>query len=47
MPLGFIGSVAFYYAEILEKVCSEHGLKVSKIIEKPIEELVKFHDNIF
>jgi N-acetylglucosamine kinase-like BadF-type ATPase len=47
MPLGFIGSVAFYYAEILEKVCSEHGLKVSKIIEKPIGELVKFHANIF
>ena len=43
IPLGFIGSVAFYYSEILEKVCSEHGLKISKIIEKPIDELVKFH----
>lgn len=46
IPLGFIGSVAFYYSDILEKVCSEHGLTISKIIEKPIGELVKFHANI-
>ncbi len=43
IPLGFIGSVAFYYSGILKKVCVEYGLKISKIIEKPMEELVKFH----
>ena len=43
-PIGFVGSVAFYYSEILQEICEKHQLQIFKIIEKPIEELVKFHN---
>lgn len=41
--IGFVGSVAFYYSDILKQICSENQISISKIIEKPIDELVKFH----
>jgi glucosamine kinase len=41
--ISFVGSVAFYYADFLRSVCNENHINISKIIEKPIDELVKFH----
>jgi N-acetylmuramic acid 6-phosphate etherase len=42
-PLGFAGSVAFHFREILEKVVARKGLKCSRIIPSPIEGLVEYH----
>ena len=41
--IGFVGSVAYYYSEILTEVCKENGISINKIIVSPIEELVKYH----
>jgi glucosamine kinase len=44
--IGFVGSVAYYYADILKQICAENQISVSKIIEKPIDELIKFYGNV-
>lgn len=42
-PLYFIGSIAYYFREILEKVALKNGLKVTDIIQRPIDNLLDFH----
>ena len=42
--IGFVGSIAYYYQDILAGVCGENGITISKIIEKPMDELQKFHE---
>ncbi|MDG2193774.1 MAG: N-acetylglucosamine kinase [Polaribacter sp.] len=42
-PIYFIGSIAFYFKEILEKVAAKHQLKITGIIQRPIDNLVDFH----
>jgi len=42
--IGFVGSIAYYYQDILAGVCGENGVTISKIIEKPMDELQKFHE---
>ena len=41
--IGFIGSIAYYYKNILTEVCKKNNIFISIIIEKPIEKLVQFH----
>lgn len=41
--IGFVGSVAFYFHEILEEVLMEYNIKNIKIILHPIESLEYFH----
>ncbi|MGB1039281.1 MAG: BadF/BadG/BcrA/BcrD ATPase family protein [Flavobacteriales bacterium] len=43
--LGFVGSIAFYYDEILKEVASEYGMSIKKITRCPIEELTEFHSD--
>ncbi len=38
-----VGSIAFYLKDILEKTAADFGMKTGKIIQSPIDELVKFH----
>jgi N-acetylglucosamine kinase-like BadF-type ATPase len=42
-PIYFIGSIAFYFREILEKVAKKNKLKVTGIIQRPIDSLLDFH----
>jgi N-acetylglucosamine kinase-like BadF-type ATPase len=42
-PMNVIGSIAFYFREQLEQVCSEYEFTFGRVIQAPIEELVKFH----
>lgn len=42
-PVYFIGSIAFYFKDILEKVASKHQMKITGIIQRPIDNLVQFH----
>jgi N-acetylglucosamine kinase-like BadF-type ATPase len=42
-PIGFVGSIAYYFRDILEEVMEEKGLKLAGIIQAPIEELINFH----
>ncbi len=42
-PVGFCGSPAFFFKNILAEVASEYDVQVEKIIINPIEELVRFY----
>ena len=41
--VGFNGSVAWYYRDILEEALSETGLKMGIVIKAPMEGLLKYH----
>lgn len=41
--VGFVGSVAFYFKDILIKQLELNGYKVGKIIKVPMEGLLEFH----
>lgn len=42
-PIYFIGSIAFYFSEILEKVAKKNHLSVTGILQRPIDNLLDFH----
>lgn len=42
-PIHFIGSVAYHFKEIIELVLKERGMSLGQVIQKPIDNLVKFH----
>lgn len=41
--INFIGSIAYYYENILRSAASELNLNVGHIVQKPIESLVSYH----
>lgn len=43
LPVGAVGSIAFAYSDIYNKVAVRHGYRVSTIIKEPIESLLDFH----
>jgi len=42
-PIGFIGSIAFYYGDILREAFISQGLAVNSILLSPLKGLVKYH----
>ena len=42
-PIGFVGSVAWYFREIVAEVCSKYHMKCIAIRLEPMEGLVKYH----
>ncbi|APZ46559.1 N-acetylglucosamine kinase [Polaribacter reichenbachii] len=45
-PLYFIGSIAFYFRDILEEVAIRYDLKVTDVIQRPIDNLLAHHRNL-
>ena len=45
-PIGFIGSIAFYFKDVLIKVLDEKNLKIGKVVKAPIDQLIAYHKNI-
>jgi len=43
LPIGFVGSIAFHFREVLNKVAENKGLKISIIDPSPSEALAKYH----
>lgn len=43
--LGFVGSVAYHFQDILKNVCLQKGLKCTSVLQKPIDRLVQYHKN--
>ncbi len=41
--INFIGSIAFYYEDILRAAAAELNLRVGTVVQKPIESLVAYH----
>lgn len=42
-PLCLVGSIAFYYQEMIRAVAEEYGVRVGTILEKPISGIANFH----
>lgn len=42
-PLGFTGSIAWYFRDVLEIVASERQLEIARILINPVEGLADFH----
>ncbi len=45
MPIHFVGSIAYYFQDILRIELHVRGMKLGKIIRKPIDSLVEYHLN--
>jgi len=43
VPVHFVGSIAFYFEDILRKHCANHEITVGTITNKPVEGLVAYH----
>jgi glucosamine kinase len=43
--IGFVGSIAFHFQDILTNVLMEFNIQKGKILENPIDELGRFHTN--
>ncbi len=43
LPIHFVGSVAFYFKNILNETLKKKGLHLGIIIKRPIENLAKYH----
>jgi glucosamine kinase len=43
VPVHFVGSVAFYFTEILQEVAAEKGFRLGKIDKNPGMSLLKYH----
>ena len=41
--LGFVGSIAEVYQDILFNIANEYGMKIEKISKNPILDLLKYH----
>ena len=44
-PVHFIGSVAYYYKEVLTEAAAEAGIMLGTIIKSPMEGLIQYHTN--
>ncbi|MFH1159667.1 MAG: hypothetical protein V1733_01800 [bacterium] len=42
-PTGFIGSIAFYYQDILREAAASESITVSKILQSPVQGLIEYH----
>lgn len=45
LEIGFVGSIAYYFQDILNERLENQGLKSSKIIKNPIEGLIEYHSH--
>lgn len=46
VPVNFVGSIAFYFSEILLQVARKYGLTVETIIQSPSEGLIQYHQEL-
>ncbi len=44
-PVNFVGSIAFYYKDILEKAVNAAGMRMGIVLKGPIDGLVEYHKN--
>lgn len=43
LPVNFIGSVAYGFRDVLKDMCNTYELQLGKVLQKPMDGLVKFH----
>lgn len=42
-PVNFVGSIAYYYKDILEKAVNSAGMRMGKVLKGPVDGLVEYH----
>lgn len=45
LPTHFVGSIAFYYRDLLKTALERHGFTLGNVVQSPIDGLVAFHRN--
>ena len=45
LPVAAVGSIAFSYSDLFNKVAARHGYQVTRVIKEPIDALVGYHSN--
>ena len=45
VPVGFVGSIAYYYKPILTKVLDDNHIEVADILQSPMPGLIEYHKN--
>lgn len=43
VPVHFVGSIAFYFKEVLEEVARNHRFQVGRIEQRPVDPLANYH----
>jgi N-acetylglucosamine kinase-like BadF-type ATPase len=43
LDVNFIGSIAYYYKDVLEKVAADMDCRIGKILKSPMDGLIQFH----
>lgn len=46
VPVGCVGSIAFYYREVLHDVLRDRGMELQEIIQSPMSGLIKYHTHV-
>ena len=46
VPVYFIGSIAFYFEDLLRKASKKKGLEIKEIIQRPLDNLIKYHQQV-
>jgi glucosamine kinase len=47
VPINAIGSIAFYFQEMLQVVASNNGCSLGKIVKTPMEGLIHYHSHYY
>ncbi len=45
VPLYFIGSIAYFYQDILQEIACKNSMFIKKVIQRPIDGLIDYHKN--
>jgi N-acetylglucosamine kinase-like BadF-type ATPase len=43
VPVHFVGSIAFFAKDIIEKVAKKHQIDLGRIVRRPIDGLIEYH----
>jgi N-acetylglucosamine kinase-like BadF-type ATPase len=45
VPVHFVGSIAYFSSDIIHKVAKKYGVTIGSIVRRPIDGLIKHHQN--
>lgn len=43
VKIGFVGSIAYHFQDLIEEVCQAFNLQIGKVIQAPIDDLCDYH----
>ncbi len=43
IPVNFIGSIAYYFKDVLQEVSKKHGATIGLVVKTPVGKLIDFH----